>query len=220
MSRPSSVSSPSTVSRKLPTLSRERERIRWIEEHKSWLLKGAGLLFVLVVGVLVLVAYLRHQNLLALEKLRVGVVELQAGRVAEAISLLEKAKDLLGSGDRAQVADFYLLEAYARQKQLDRVQSEDVSQSFSVENDYLPQIVLLARGRIAEKQNDYARARKLYEDAAALAEGPLTADALLGLARVAQLTGDAAAAKAAHEKFLTAYPSSPFADIIRQKLGQ
>jgi Tfp pilus assembly protein PilF len=183
-------------------------------------LKGAGIVFAVVMCGLLIVAYQRRQNFLALEKLRLGIAEFQAGRLQEAIPPLENAKDLLGSGERAQVANFYLTEAYVRQGQLDRIKDLIAPRGSSTENDYLSQIILLTQGRNAEKQNDQATARKFYEDAAALADGPLGADALVGLARVAEFAGDTNAANAAREKFLAAYPNSPFADIIRQKLGK
>lgn len=220
MSRSSNVSHSPLASRKLPAFSREQERVRWFEENKSWLLKGAGIVFAVVMCGLLIVAYQRRQNFLALEKLRLGIAEFQAGRLQEAIPPLENAKDLLGSGERAQVANFYLTEAYVRQGQLDRIKDLIAPRGSSTENDYLSQIILLTQGRNAEKQNDQATARKFYEDAAALADGPLGADALVGLARVAEFAGDTNAANAAREKFLAAYPNSPFADIIRQKLGK
>jgi hypothetical protein len=220
MSRSSNVSHPPLASRKLPVFSREQERIRWFEENKSWLFKGAGIFFAVVVCVFLILAYHRHQNFLALEKLRLGIAAFQAGRLEEAIPSLEEAKDLLGSGERVQVADFYLIKAYAQQGQLARIKDLVAPRGSLPENAYLSQIVLLTRGRNAEKQEDQATARKFYEEAAALADGPLGADALLGLARVAESAGDPAAAKAAREKFLAAYPNSPFAETVRQKLDK
>jgi tetratricopeptide (TPR) repeat protein len=221
MSRSSNVSHSPLASRKLPVFSREQEGIRWFEENKSRLFKGAGVFFTVVACGLLIIAYQRHQDFLALEKLRLGIAELQAGRLEEAIPLLEKAKDLLGpEDDGTQVANFYLTEVYVRQGQLDQIKDLVVPRDSSTENDYLFQLLLLTQGRSAEKQNDQANARKLYEDAAALSDGPLGADALLGLARVTESTGDTAAANAAREKFLTSYPNSPFADIVRQKLDK
>lgn len=220
MSRSSNASHPSLASRKLPILSREQEKIRWFEKNKTKLLQGAGIFFVVIVCSLLIIAYQRTQNFHARENLRLGIAEFQAGRLEKAIPLLEKARDLLGSGDEAQVAEIYLIETYTRQGQFDRTKELDVPHESVSEDNYLTQITLLTLGRNAEGQKDQASARKFYEEAAAIADGPLGADALLSLARVAEFTGDAVAAKDAREKFLATYPNSPLADIVRQKVNQ
>jgi TolA-binding protein len=77
----------------------------------------------------------------------------------------------------------------------------------------------LAQGQAAERQQDLQAARKAYENASLL-EGPFTAEALLSVARVCEATGDKTAALAAREKVLGSYPTTPFAEVIRQQLGK
>lgn len=197
----------------------DAEDVRWFEEHRFKLFLGAGVFFTIVLCSLVVVVYQQHQHSLALEALRLGIAALQAGQLAEAVPLLEKAEKSLGSGDQALVAKFYLSDAYARQGQ--SVRGEQISvDGLLPERGYIAQIVLVRQGKNAEEQNDHVTARKFYEDAARFEDGPLRADALRGLARAAEAMGEVDTAVAAREKFLTAYPNSPFADIVRIKLGK
>lgn len=198
----------------------ELEKIQWLEENKSRLLAGLGVLLALALCFVLISFYSKHKTASALADLREGIAALHDGKVDSAIPLLEKANAQLGSGQEAQVARFYLSDAYARSGKIDEAKKIAISDSTqSPDTVYLSQMLLLAQGKSAEKLNDLTAARKSYEDAAAL-EGPFTFEALWSLARVADLVGDTNAATAAREKISTSYSSSPFADIVRQKLGK
>src|SRR5262245_41053632 len=106
MARSRSISPSSFATRKLSISSRTQEGVQWLEAHRSRLLSGAGVFVVFILCGLAINAYQRRQNSLALEKLRSGIVEFQAGRIDGAIPLLEEAEDLLGSSERGLVAKF------------------------------------------------------------------------------------------------------------------
>jgi len=207
----------SLIARKIPfDLRNTGEELRWFVEHKTKILTGIGIVASIGVFLVLLVAYQRQQKANSLEKLRTGIVNFQFGKIEEAIPLLANAKESLGSQKGAQIAGFYLNEAYVRSGQSESLPSITEVSSVSEES-YLSQIALLSLGRHAEKRNDQVSARKFHEAAVAL-EGPLTADALLGTARLFEAAGDQDSAVSAREKFLSSYPNSPFADIVRTQL--
>lgn len=220
MARSRGVSPSSSAFYRRSVSSSDSEGLRWFKEHRFQLILGAGVLFTIALCGLLIIVYQQRQQSLALETLRLGIAALQAGQVAEAIPLLEKTERSFGAGDRALVAKFYLIDAYARQRRFVHGEQVSVPNDLLPERDYIAQIVLVMQGKNAEQQNDHAAARKLYEDAARFEDGPLRADALLGLARAAEAIGEVDSAVAAREKFLAAYPNSPFADIIRSELGK
>lgn len=215
------VSRSSSTKPVFPTGSAdEREKIQWLEDNKYRLLTGAGILLTLALCFVLILLYSKHKTASALEDLREGIAALHDGKVESAIPLLEKATAGLRSGQEAQVARFYLSDAYARSGKADEATKVAASDSLqSSDAAYLSQMLLLTQGKNAEKLGDLTAARKNYEDATAL-EGPFTSDALWSLARVADLAGDTNAAIAAREKISTSYSSSPLADIVRQKLGK
>jgi tetratricopeptide (TPR) repeat protein len=201
--------------------SREgREKLQWFEANKSKFLAGGGVFFSLLIIVLLIMAYGRYQTRSALEDFRKGVAAFQDGKFDAAIPHLEQASARFGASHEGRVVRFYLGEAYTRSGKADEAKTTTAQLSPpSPEDGYLSQALLLTQGRSAEKQNDLPTARKSYEEAAAL-EGPFTMDALLSLARVSEVAGDAAAAAAAREKILASYPTAPLAEFIRQKLGK
>lgn len=201
---------------------RDLEESQWFQENKSRLAKGLGILAATLLCVAVVLAYSRHQTNVARDALQQGIAAVHGGKFAEAIPLLERAERQFGGADSAYLATFYLNEAYTRAgKPEEAVKSAAAlnSRTFAPGENYLPQAVLLSQGRNAEKSNDMSIARKAYEEASAI-DGPFTSEALLALARVADLTEDSAVATAAREKFLTSHPNSPLADVLRQKLGK
>lgn len=217
MARSTGIPQSPLIARKIPfNLHNTGEELRWFVEHKAKILTGIGILASIGVFLLLLVAYQRQQKANSLEKLRTGIVNFQSGKIEEAIPLLANAKESLGFQKEAQIAGIYLNEAYVRSGQFDRLKSITEVSSASEES-YLSQIALLSLGKNAEKRNDQVSARKFYEAAVAL-EGPLTADALLGTARLFEADGDQDSAVSAREKFLSSYPNSPFADIVRTQL--
>jgi len=217
MARSTGIPQSPLIARKIPfDLHHTGEELRWFVEHKAKILTGMGILASIGISVLLLVAYQRQQKANSLEKLRTGIVNFQSGKIEEAIPLLANAKESLGFQKEAQIAGLYLNEAYVRSGQFDRLKNITEVSSASEES-YLSQIALLSLGRSAEKRNDQVGARKFYEAASAL-EGPLTADALLGTARLFEAAGDQNSAVSAREKFLSSYPNSPFADIVRTQL--
>ena len=202
-----------------PTIQ-EKGLISWIENKKRQLLIATGITILLVSVSLFFVAYQNYRRAFALEELRLGVTELKNSNLEKAIEHLQKAENSLGfDKSGGKVAAFYLNEAYSRDKNIDSKKSDmiDSVRSPQFAQDYLSQIVLLSQGRISEKNNDFVSARKFYEDASSI-EGPYTAEALLSAARTAELTSDQNAAVVFREKFVTAYPNSPFIDIVRGKL--
>jgi hypothetical protein len=218
MARSTGIPHSPLVARKIPfDLHNTGEELRWCVEHKAKILTGVGILASIGIFLLLLIVYQRQQKANSLEKLRTGIVNFQSGKMEEAIPLLANAKESLGSQKEAQIAGFYLNEAYGRSGQFDRLQSITEVSSAPPEESYLSQIALLSLGRNAEKRNDQVSARKFYEAAVAL-EGPLTAEALLGTARLFEATGDQDSAVSTREKFLSSYPNSPFADIVRTQL--
>jgi Tfp pilus assembly protein PilF len=200
---------------------RGSEPIRWIEGHKPHLVRTGGIISVVLLLFALVWAYHRYQTTTGLEQLRTGILALQSGKIEEALVFLEKARIHLTSGNEAQLVRFYLSEVYSRvgkPEEAKQLLSMKNSQS-SGEAEYFSQRLLLAQGNIAEQKNDLAEARIVYENAAAI-EGPFTADAMLALARVTEAAGDSAAASAVRDKFLTAYPNSSLAEVLRQKLGK
>ena len=118
------------------------------------------------------------------------------------------------------MAEFYLLEAYRKTGEVDKVKIflEKIDPS-TKDSGYPLQMLLLSQGRNAENRNDLQAARKAYEDASVL-EGPFVGDALLALARITVASGDVAATVAAREKYLISYPNSPLTDILKKKSGK
>jgi len=84
--------------------------------------------------------------------------------------------------------------------------------------EYLRQAALVRLGLAEERTGRIDEARRTYEEAHGLV-GPFAADALLGQARTARLSGDAAAAKRLYEQFLDAHPTSPSLVTVRSELA-
>ena len=175
---------------------------------------------IFLLALLLIVVSSKRQTVNALESLRSGIALLQNGKNEEAISHLEKANRQFKSGDKAQLAEFYLLKAYRKTGEVDkaRIFSESIDRS-AKDSGYPLQMLLMSQGRNAEKRNDLQAARKAYEEAAAL-EGPFVGDALLALARITEASGDVPATVVAREKYLMSYPNSPLAEVLRQKGGK
>jgi tetratricopeptide (TPR) repeat protein len=170
--------------------------------------------------ILLMALFHRSQIAAGREDLRVGIAALRAGKIEEALSALEKAKARFTTGDEERLTRFYLSEAYQRSGRGEEARQARVT-SPAADGDaaYLAQSLFLAQGRDAERQQDLQAARKAYESASLL-DGPFTAEALLSVARVSEAMGDTTAALAAREKFLGSYPTAPFAEVIREKLGK
>lgn len=147
---------------------------------------------------------------------------MQNGKREEAIPLLERANAQIGSeaSARGQLACWYLVEAYRQSGKLDEAKKLlEIQRYQNDDSAYLSQVLLVMAGSNAEKQNDLPSARRAYDEAVAL-DGPLVGEALLSLARVAEASGDSAAANGARDKFVTNFPNSPFASVVQQKLGK
>lgn len=87
------------------------------------------------------------------------------------------------------------------------------------ESAYLSQMILFFQGRKAEEDKNIAAAKGIYENASKI-EGPFAGEILLSLARAADAEGDSTTALSARERFLTAYPNAPQAEVVRQKIGK
>jgi len=187
------------------------------KKNRYWLLLGGGAAVVLFFATLLIIVISKHQSADALELLRDGIAMLQNGKTEEAILHLEKAKLHFRSGDEAQLAEFYLFEAYRQTGEVDKAKTlfEKMNRS-GKDSGYLLQVLLLSQGRNAEKRNELQAARKAYEEATTL-EGLFSGDALLALARVAEASGDNSTSATARGKYLLSYPNSPLADVLRQK---
>lgn len=225
MAQSDSTSTPRTVHMKttiLPHLHDDAEPLGWLEENLSLLLTGGGILAVLLIVGLAILIYRDSKTSALHEELRTGIAAFHNGKFDDAISHLAKVSAQLSDSDEAKVAQFYLTEAYLQTGKNDEAKKAAAlpsSSSSSTDSTYLSQLVLLADGKTAEKQNDFAAARKIYENAAAI-EGPFTLDALWALARVTELADDGTAATVAREKILASYPNAPLAEVVRQKLGK
>ncbi len=166
--------------------------------------------------------YRQHQTTAALKSLHDGIAAMQNGKREEAIPLLERANAQIGSeaSARGQLACWYLVEAYRQSGKLDEAKKLlEIQRYQNDDSAYLSQVLLVMAGSNAEKQNDLPSARRAYDEAVAL-DGPLVGEALLSLARVAEASGDSAAANGARDKFVTNFPNSPFASVVQQKLGK
>lgn len=226
MAQSDSTSVPHTARMKtsiLPHLHDEAEPLGWLEENRSLLLTGGGILAVLLIVALAILVYQNSKTSALHEELRTGIAAFHNGNFDDAISRLEKVSGKISDSDEAKIAKFYLIEAYLRTgKDTETKKAAPLASSSTISTadaTYLSQLVLLADGRTAEKRSDLAAARKIYENAAAI-EGPFTLDALWALARVTELAGDGAAAIVAREKILASYPNAPLAEVVRQKLGK
>ncbi len=221
MARPDTTSQPSSHrSYNLLFASSPVVDNLFAKKNRYWLLGGGAAAVVLVFTTLLIMVIRQHQRASAFESLRDGIAMLQNGKAEEAILPLEQAETYFRSGDEVQLVEFYLFEAYRQTGKVDKAKTlfEKMNQS-GKDSGYLAQILFLSLGRNAEKGNDLQAARKDYEGAATL-EGPFSGDALLSLARVAEASGDPAAAATAQEKYLLSYPNSPLTEIFKQKSGK
>ena len=124
MARSTGIPQSPLIARKIPfDLHNTGEELRWFVEHKAKILTGIGILASIGVLLLLLVVYQRQQKANSLEKLRTGIVNFQSGKIEEAIPLLANAKESLGFQKEAQIAGFYLNEAYVRSGQFERLPS-------------------------------------------------------------------------------------------------
>jgi len=187
------------------------------KKNRYWLFVGGGAAVLLFFATLLIIIIGKHQRTSALESLHDGIVMLQNGKAKEAILPLENVKTYFRSGSEVQLTEFYLFEAYRQSGERDKEKTLFEKRNRSgKDSEYLLQMLLLSQGRNAEKWNELQAARKAYEEATTL-EGPFFGDALLALARVADMSGDPSATATAREKYLLSYPNSPLAEILRQK---
>jgi len=207
----------------LPSASAPEKKVAlWIENNKSQILAVSGVLFFVVVSSFSFLSYQNYRNATAKEELRLGVGSLQKGDIRAAIGHLQTANERFGNGKaEGKIASFYLNEAYNQEKNSDLQMSDGfITDDLTGEpRDYLSQILILAQGRIAEKNRDFTAAQKFYEEASSI-EGPFSSEALLGAERSAELANELNVAEALREKFIDTYPNSPFTEILRGKIGK
>ncbi len=130
-----------------------------------------------------------------------SVAERYSGTIYGATALLYAADSALASGDYETAGTLYR-----------RFLAGDSAP------EYLRQAALVRLGLAEERAGRIGEARRTYEEAHGLV-GPFAADALLGQARTARLSGDAAAARRLYEQFLDAHPSSPMLVTVRSELA-
>ena len=157
-----------------------------------------------------------------MEELRTGLLALHSGHPADAVPHLELAQRQLPVGEARMLALFALGKAHQGGQEQSAAAKQVYEQVLALptgEGSYFSQLALLELGHDAERRGDLAEARRSYERAAAL-EGPLQAEALLAVARVLDTAAEHTTAVSYYDKFLEAYPNSPLAEVVRQKVGK
>jgi hypothetical protein len=149
-----------------------------------------------------------------------AMATLRGGAGSEAAVELAKVSERWGSTPVAKLAE--LLEAHEQLRLGSPQTTIELLQGLEVHAAELPpflqQQMLCAWGAALETQKDWTGAASRYRQAASRG-GPYTATAIVGEARVLELSGDKAAAAELYRKAYNEFPELPSRQRIASKVG-
>jgi outer membrane protein assembly factor BamD (BamD/ComL family) len=197
----------------------------WLEQHLRELSMAVGGV-VVVVGLFVLFNWMKsrdEQN--ASEKLAQARAEYNKSNYAAAIPLLEKLVSDYGSTQSGGMATTYLANAYMQTK--DYVNAEKYYKKYLDDGDDDPILKVSAAAGLAatqEARGEFAKAAKLYEDAAGdFADSYRAPQLLMSAARSYKQANQAEASRRVLQKLIDKYPKSELvedAKMLMAEIGQ
>ncbi len=191
-----------------------------IQRYRALLMGVSALIVLAVVGMW----YMGHRKQVALDALRVGMAEVQAGNGEKAIPHLEQVRGASAMGAEPQALGmFYLGEAYAKaERKDDAKKAYDEALVFATNGGektaYLQQMIIIKLAQDAAQRSDLAQARQWYDQAAAI-EAPLQSEALAQAGLAVEKT-DKAAAATYYEKLIAKDANHPLADVLGERVGK
>lgn len=191
-----------------------------IQGYRALLTGVSAVIVLAVVGMW----YVGHRKQVALDALRVGIAEVQAGNGEKAIPHLEQVRGASVMGaDTQALGMFYLGEAYAKVARTDDAKKAyDEALVFAKKSGektaYLQQMVLIKLAQDAMQRGDQAQARQWYDQAAVI-ESPFQSEALAQVGLAVEKT-DKAAAAAYYEKLIAKDANHPLADVLGERVGK
>ncbi len=191
-----------------------------IQRYRALLMGVSALIVLVVVGMW----YLGHRKQVALEALRVGMAEVQAGNGEKAIPHLEQVRGASAMGAEAQALGmFYLGEAYvkvARKDDAKKAYEEALgfAKNAGEKTSYLQQMILIKLAQDAAQRGDQAQARRWYDQAGEI-EAPFQSEALAQAGLAVEKT-DKAAAVTYYEKLIAKDANHPLADVLGERVGK
>jgi tetratricopeptide (TPR) repeat protein len=194
--------------------------LTWVQRYRALLMGVSALIVFVVMGMW----YMGHRTQVALDDLRVGVAEFQAGNGEKAISHLERVRGASAVGAEAQaLGNFYLGEAYMKAERKDDAKKAfeealALVKSNGEKSAYLQQMILMKLAQDAMLRGDQAQARQWYDQAAVI-EGPLQSEAIVQAGLVVKKT-DKAAATTYYEKLIAKDANHPLADVLGERVGK
>ena len=200
-------------------VSRGRAVIVWARDNMqtlSWAGAGFAVLLVAVAGFFSLrAARVRQAN----EDLAQALMAFQTARYAEAAGQLAGVAERWQATPVGRIAALYAAEAEAKANNLDAASNRlrDVLAS-GEPTPYLKQQALVDLGSILEHKGDFTGAAEQFAQAAA-AEGPYTANAILGEARCRELAGEKDKARSLYERFAQEFSQAPEIEVVQAKIA-
>jgi len=196
--------------------------INWLDQHLREVLMAVGGV-VVVIGLIVLFNWMKssdEQN--AAEKLAQARVEYNKSNYTAAIPVLEKLVSDLGNTPSGGLATIYLANAYMQTK--DYVNAEKYYKKYLDDGDDDPILqVSAAAGAAAtqEERGEFAKAAKMYEDAANdFADSYRAPQLLLYAARSYKQANQLEAARRVLQKLIDKYPKATVLEDAKMLLAE
>jgi TolA-binding protein len=176
-----------------------------------------------IIGVIIFFNYLKGQDEQnASEKLAQARVEYNKQSYTAAIPILEKLVSDYGGTKSAGLATIYLANAYMQAK--DYANAEKYYQKYLDDVDNDPILSVSAAFGLAashEERGDFAKAAKLYEEAAQQYDDSYRAPQLLmNAARCFKQAGQAEGARRTLQRLLDKYPKSGLVEEAKQLMAE
>ena len=195
------------------------------DKNRALIWGAVGALVLVVALVVAYVFYQQAQEAEAQEALATPIRLYEAESYREALDGLDGQMGLLavadeyGGTDAGNLARFYAADALYHLGEYD--QALEYFQAFDKDDPYLGASALAGEAAVYENQEDFARAGRLYEEAAERFESELTTPRyLLSAGRAYEQAGDYAAAEAAYEALQEDFPDAPAAQNVDAYLAR